>query len=71
MESGNIGDGLPVLEAAAKAAPGSPEIQYHHAAALARAGQKEAAATVLRKLIADNANFPSRRAAEALLKTLT
>ena len=71
VESGNIGDGLPVLEAAAKAAPGSPEIQYHHAAALARAGQKEAAATVLRKLIADNADFPSRRAAEALLKTLT
>ncbi|MGD9597460.1 MAG: XrtA/PEP-CTERM system TPR-repeat protein PrsT [Steroidobacteraceae bacterium] len=70
VESGNIKEGLPILEVAARAAPGSAEIQFHHAAALARAGQKEAAATVLRKLIAENADFPSRSAAEALLRTL-
>jgi Tfp pilus assembly protein PilF len=70
VESGDIGKGLAVLEKAARAAPDVAEIQYHHAAALARAGQKEAAATALKRLIADNSQFPSQREAEALLRTL-
>lgn len=70
VESGNITEGLPVLEGAARGGSVSAEIKFHYAAALARAGQKEAAATALRSLITENANFPSRGAAEALLKTL-
>jgi len=70
LESGKMEEALVILEAAAKAAPGVAEIQYHYAAALARNGKKEAAATVLKQVIADNGDFPSRREAEALLKTL-
>lgn len=71
LEHGKIADALVVLEAAAKSAPGTAEIQYHYAAALARNGKREAAATVLKRVISENANFPARAEAEALLKTLT
>jgi putative PEP-CTERM system TPR-repeat lipoprotein len=70
LNSGNIGDSLPILEKAARGEPGSAEVQYHYAAALAKAGQKEAAATVLRKLFEQNASFSSRSAAQALLESL-
>ncbi len=70
VESGNIVEGLPILERAARASPNAAEIQYHYAAALVKSGKKEAAATVLGKLITDNVDFPSRRAAETLLGTL-
>ncbi len=70
LKSGNIADSLPVLEGAARGEPGSAEVQYHYAAALAKAGQKEAAATVLRKLMDQNERFPSRSAAQALLDSL-
>lgn len=71
LNSGNIAESLPILEGAARAEPASAEIQYHYAAALAKNGQKEAAATVLRKLIEQNENFPSRSAAKALLESMT
>jgi putative PEP-CTERM system TPR-repeat lipoprotein len=71
LESGKMEEGLAILEAAARAMPGVAEIQYHYASALARNGKKEAAATVLKQVIADNESFPSRRDAEALLKTLS
>ena len=71
LNSGNIAGSLPILEGAARAEPASAEIQYHYAAALAKNGQKEAAATVLRKLIEQNESFPSRSAAQALLESLT
>lgn len=70
LERGKIDEALPVLEAAAKSAPGAAEIQYHYAAALARSGKKEAAATVLKRVIHENANFPARGEAEALLESL-
>jgi len=70
LESGKIDEGLAILEGAARAMPGIAEIQYHYAVALARSGKKEAAATVLQRVIAENESFPSRRDAEALLKTL-
>ncbi len=70
LNSGNIADSLPVLEKAARGEPGSAELQYHYAAALAKAGQKEAAATVLRGLIEQNAHFTSRDAAQSLLDSL-
>ena len=71
LNSGNIAGSLPILEGAARAEPASAEIQYHYAAALAKNGQKEAATTVLRKLIEQNESFPSRSAAQALLESLT
>ena len=52
---------------------GAPDINLSVAsdlAALAKAGQKEAAATVLRGLIEQNAHFTSRDAAQSLLDSL-
>ncbi|HEY8508732.1 MAG TPA: XrtA/PEP-CTERM system TPR-repeat protein PrsT [Steroidobacteraceae bacterium] len=71
VETGNVTEGLPVLEAAALAAPNAGDIQYHYAAALARAGKPEQAIQVLHKLLTRSEPFASRRDAEALLKALS
>lgn len=70
VEQGKVAEGLGVLEAAVQVAPKHPEIQYHYAVALARAGRKQESATVLRRLLDEARAFPARREAEALLKTL-
>lgn len=71
VEKGRIEQGLKILEAAAQGAARDPEVQYHYASALARAGKSAEAAAALRRLIEGHADFPSRGDAEALLKTLT
>lgn len=70
VEGGKVGEGLPILEKAAKAAPRDPEVQYHFAAALARVGRREEAATALRALLEGAQRFPSRAEAEKLLGSL-
>lgn len=70
LESGKIAESLPILEGAARGEPGSADIQYHYAAALAKSGQKVEAATILRKLIGENGESQSRSAARTLLETL-
>lgn len=70
VESGKTADGLELLKKAAAQSPKHPEIRYHYAAALARTGRKQEAATALRQLLDETAAFPSRGQAEALLKTL-
>lgn len=71
VEKGETEQGLKILQAAAVGSARDPEVQYHYAAAMARAGKKAEAAAALRRLIDDHADFPSRSDAEALLKTLT
>jgi putative PEP-CTERM system TPR-repeat lipoprotein len=71
VESKQVKAGLPILEKAAKAAPENGEIQYHYAAALARSSRREDALRVLETLLQSAVAFPSRGAAENLLRSLT
>ena len=61
---------LPVLEKAARAAKDNAEIQYHYAAALARAGKRGEAREILRRLLEAGLTFPGWRDAEKLLAEL-
>ena len=51
VQSGRAAEGLPILERAASAAGVSPEVQYHHAVALAKTGQHENARVLLERLL--------------------
>jgi cellulose synthase operon protein C len=64
-------EALAILEKAAKEAPAVGEIQYHYALALARSGKQAAAQSSLQQLLAGNAQFASRAAAEQLLRSLS
>jgi Tfp pilus assembly protein PilF len=71
VESGAVQDGLNVLEGAWNdGGLVDPELRYHYAAALARAGQAPRAAEQLRLLLAEVPDFPSRDAAQALAARL-
>lgn len=67
---GKLELGLAMLKKAATQAPTDADIQYRYAAALARAKDSAAARRILEALLAKPDSFPSRGAAEALLKTL-
>jgi Tfp pilus assembly protein PilF len=70
VESGQLTEGLPLLEQAA-ALPNSPaEIKYHYAAALARSGAKDQAREQLTQLLAKEATFAARDDAQRLLGEL-
>lgn len=66
VERGRVDEGLPILKAAAATADSGPEVGYHYAVALARAGSRDAARAELDKLLRDHASFPSRAAAQKL-----
>lgn len=51
-------------------APGNPEVRYHLAAALAKAGKGPEARDELMSALRDHPNFESKSAAKALLETL-
>lgn len=70
VEQGQLKRGLDLLTQAVARAPKSTSIRYHHAAALARTGDKTQARKALEKLLADTPQFPEADAAKALLKTL-
>jgi putative PEP-CTERM system TPR-repeat lipoprotein len=70
VEQGQIAEGLPLLEKAAKAGSTSADIQYHYAAALARSGSKVQAQEQLKQLLAKEAAFDSRAEAQRLLTEL-
>ena len=70
FEHGDAAEAEAVLGAAAGAAPGNRIVQYHHAAALAKIGQKAAAVAKLKALLADGTEFEDRAAATALLGEL-
>ena len=71
VESGAVQEGLNVLEGAWNdGGLSDPELRYHYAATLARAGQAERAAPRLAQLLAEVPEFPSRDAAQALAASL-
>jgi predicted Zn-dependent protease len=67
VRSGQVAEGLPLLEKAASAANASAEIKYHHAAALARSGAKDRARQQLAQLLGTPASFDGRAEAQQLL----
>lgn len=61
---------LPILEKAAQSEQANPEVQYHYAVALSKVGERDRAKSLLNALLAKSAQFPSRREAEQLLRTM-
>lgn len=70
VRSGQVSDGLPLLEKAAASANAPAEIKYHYAAALARSGSKDQAREQLTQLLGTQALFDSRAEAQQLLVEL-
>jgi len=70
VTKGDVGRGLPLLQKAATSEPKNLEIQYHVAAGLAGAGQRQEARRALEALLASPLDFPQRTEAQELLKTL-
>ncbi len=66
VENGQVAEGLAVLEKALQQPGAEPEVHFHHAAALARAGRRAEAQRALAALLRDPAAFPSRAQAEKL-----
>lgn len=61
---------LPLLRQAARDLPREPTVQYHYAFALAEAGNKEEAVSVLRPLLAPALTFDEKADAVRLMETL-
>lgn len=70
VQDDKLEQGLVILERAARGAPQSMEIQYHLAAALARAGDLTRARQILEVVIASDQPFATRGDAEELFRTL-
>jgi Tfp pilus assembly protein PilF len=71
VEAGAVEQGLALLkDADAAAGARQPEIRYHYAAALARAGKRPEAVALLQDLLVNGGPFPAREPASALLKSL-
>src|SRR5438034_8360 len=71
ISQGNTARGLALLEKAASQPAKSQEIQYHFAVALSKAGDDARAKRELERLLETGQYFPSRGAAEALLKQMS
>jgi len=70
LAQGDTEKALSHLEAATAAMPGNPEIRYHVAVALGRAGRAADARAVLEKLLGSGASFTSKEDAQKLLDEL-
>ena len=70
VQAGQIEQGLSLLARAVDQAPNNYDIRYHHAAALALAGDELRAREELQALLSDEQQFAERKAAQALLQTL-
>ncbi len=70
VEQGVIERGLELAQKAHQLAPGQPDIHYHYAAALAKAGQKERAHRELERLLESKKRFSQEAEARALLQQL-
>ncbi|HEX7114277.1 MAG TPA: XrtA/PEP-CTERM system TPR-repeat protein PrsT [Steroidobacter sp.] len=66
-ESGQAAEAVPILERAA-AQSDDPEIAFHYGVALLRAGSRDKGMAQLQQLLKDHPVFPSRAAAERLLR---
>jgi Flp pilus assembly protein TadD len=70
VEQGNTTRGVPLLQQAVAKAPEAPELRYHLAVGLHKAGDKAGARKELDTLLAKNKSFAQVKEAEALLKLL-
>jgi predicted Zn-dependent protease len=70
IQNRNIEKGLEILQKAAEAAPGEPQIQLHFAHALAESGQRDRAIAVARKLAGPELPAAVRAEAGTLISRL-
>ena len=70
VNTGQVEEGLAILEKVAAQAAGNGDMQYHYAAALAKAGRQADAQARLRALLDGTPRFASRAEAELLLASL-
>ena len=70
LAQGDTEKALSHLEAATVASPGNPDIRYHVAVALGRAGRTNDARAVLEKLLGSGMPFANKADAEKLLGEL-
>ena len=71
LRRGEPGEALPYLEKAVQLSPENPDFRYHHARTLAESGQTETARKILETVLAEPVQFPGRRAATALLASIS
>lgn len=71
VDVGQVAEGATILREAAKGPKAPAEIRYHYAVALARSGDRQQARTLLEGLVKETGAFPSRPAAEQLLRELS
>jgi putative PEP-CTERM system TPR-repeat lipoprotein len=71
MQRGDTQRALPLLQKASAQAPGQPQIGYHYAVALNKAGRKSEAAEVLKKSLGSKDAFDERAEAMTLMKQLS
>jgi Tfp pilus assembly protein PilF len=70
VENGELAEGEALLRKAVEMEQGRPDIQYHHAVALARLERTEEARTKLEKILSGDLQFSGRSDAERLLAEL-
>ncbi len=70
LNSGQVERGVVLLQQAAVQAPHIPEIQYHLAVGLNKAGRTQEARKELERLLRSKATFADRKGAKALLERL-
>lgn len=68
LEQGNAARAVELLQKAVSLAPTNPEIGYHYAVALAKAGDKQKARKQLDTVLASGQSFPQQDEAKAMLK---
>ena len=71
VQNGETNRGLVLLQEAATKAPHLPDIRYHMAAALEKAGRREEALKELNRLLKSNKTFPERDKAKTLRDQLS
>ena len=70
LQNGSIEDGVELLRDAVQLTSSSPEVRYHLAVGLSKAGQIEEARRTLEEILASDENFASRDEARNLLAQL-
>ena len=70
VQYGKLDRGLALLARATEMAPDNPEIGYHYAAALSKAGRGSEARTILTGVLDSGGKFSKRGEAESLLSSL-
>ena len=70
VETGNVREGVDILQRAVELSNGRAEIRYHYAAGLARSGRVDEAREILQDVVSSDAVFSGRTDAERLLADL-